>query len=308
MAVNFHLTVWSLLEPFGLGPRVLLCWAEKNFNILSISFSLNFVFLCHISLSSLPFLPLRRKLIIWVDRPLPLWALQVRQISTLLCKQGLSLLTHISAYTRMRTRVHAHSFLLVLWTMNFAPVYVHTQTPGCLLLHLNLLPLKRNHQHAYWFHPRSPLPSLRLLISLSALVSVCLTAASPPPPPSPFFAGVCGFHQLFRNDAARVSELQGEFHPNCPSEATCDACVARGRGGCLGGVVVHFALLGLFSLFCLLPPMPLFLLLRRFFRESRHRPFNGRLQEGPFCSCSRGEGRGGGGGGGDVRSLMYSTL
>lgn len=59
-----------------------------------------FFFLPHLSLSPLvcPFLLHCRKLIIWVDRPPPLWALQVRQISALLCKQGLSLFTSKSAH------------------------------------------------------------------------------------------------------------------------------------------------------------------------------------------------------------------
>lgn len=53
-----------------------------------------------------------------------------------------------------------------------------SDTADSVLLHLNLFPLTLNHQHAYWIHPRSPLPSLRLLISLcsglSPTIYVCL--------------------------------------------------------------------------------------------------------------------------------------
>lgn len=129
-----------------------------------------------------PFLPHCRKLIIWVDRPLPLWALQVRQISTLLCKQGLSLFIHITACQIFQNWICITSFqgvshIILSGTSIYTSDDVHVCThPDHRLLHLNLFPLKLNHQHAYWFHPRSTPPSLQLLISLrSGLTPTILT-------------------------------------------------------------------------------------------------------------------------------------
>lgn len=104
-----------------------MCWAENNFNIF-FNFK-GLFFFCHICLLcsfSSHFLPLCRKLIIWVDRPLPLWALQVRWISLLLCKQIFSLFTHICIHECSHTLIHViiSAFLLL--------VYKHLSCVTCI--------------------------------------------------------------------------------------------------------------------------------------------------------------------------------
>lgn len=86
--------------------------------------------------------------------------------------------------------------------------------------------------------------SLTILSSLSlspsalplSLHNRLLLAASPS-----LFAGACGFHQLFRNYVARVSQLQGEplVALNGHSEAFCDVCgcdVQAGKAADLDGL------------------------------------------------------------------------
>lgn len=85
----------------------------------------------------------------------------------------------------------------------------------CLLLLLNLSSPELNHQHAYWFHLRcfssiSVTPNFlcSLCSGLSLTVSfhffhTCLSLS--------LITGACGFHQLFGNNVAPVSQLQGEL-------------------------------------------------------------------------------------------------
>lgn len=67
---------------------------------------------------------------------------------------------------------------------------------------------------------RSSLLSLRLLISLGAIIFTprCVCISQFPSLSLSLFAGACGFHQLFRNNVACVSQLQGELlmAPNQP--------------------------------------------------------------------------------------------
>lgn len=74
---------------------------KRNFNMLSIHFTVYYSLFC--PLFTFLFLYLHRKLIIWVDRPLPLWALQVRYISTLLCKHTVCSQFCINECTHMCT-------------------------------------------------------------------------------------------------------------------------------------------------------------------------------------------------------------
>lgn len=105
------------------------------------------------------------------------------------CVNKFSACLHTFAYMNALTHLFTSSFLhffywfISIWVVSHVytlalrlHTFVHNQTVNLLLLHLNLLPLKLNHQHAYWIHPHSPLPSLRLLISLcSGLSQTILT-------------------------------------------------------------------------------------------------------------------------------------
>lgn len=103
-----------------------------------------------------------------------------------------------------------HLFTLAKW--------LHTYAYKCMKLDsgLSLASVKpvpsetQTSQHAHWFHPHSPssaTPNFSLLCSVSdnlnCVCSLCL----------PLFAGAGGFHQLFRNYVARLSQLQGEPPP-----------------------------------------------------------------------------------------------
>lgn len=153
-----------------------------------------------------PFLPLCRKLIIWVDRPLPLWALQVRQIITLLCKQSSNLLTLISACMVAHTQVHVKISAFSMWVSSIkvkllALSDVRTRSHHCYLIFIytcGVIPracctrkcvqsdtglcLASLKPFSLWssnistptdFHPRSP--SLRLLISLCSGLSLTIS-------------------------------------------------------------------------------------------------------------------------------------